>query len=222
MTQADADFLWPISHKLYGSMAVVVSNFDAGIDNTISRQVCPAPSGEYHTKFSNFRWTIDDSNEGEADDGEETSDIVIGEVAESLDDCGDSSCSACHLAWPADNEDEQFFMCTDYTSYKYLNNCEGTRRSSELCGEYDDCFMSFPADDSTKRKSEDFACRPLPSRLYEGPFKYARRQCKENRFGPKGLCFEGCGDSTCHMSWPVGDTARWKSADAMCRCKEEF
>lgn len=33
MIQDDADFLWPISHKLFASLAVVVSNFDAGQDN---------------------------------------------------------------------------------------------------------------------------------------------------------------------------------------------
>lgn len=55
-------------------------------------------------------------------------------------------------------------------------------------------------------------------RAFEGPFKYAKRSCNQK----KGLCYEGCGDSTCHMSWPEGDPARWKSADAMCRCKDEF
>jgi hypothetical protein len=84
------------------------------------------------------------------------------------------------MAWYSDAVDEEFPMCTDYTEYKYLNVCEGNSKklSKERCGEEDICFKTFPADDPAKWRSDDFACRPLPERLIEGEFKYARRECK--------------------------------------------
>lgn len=147
---------------------------------------------------------------------EPVDEMVIGELATSLEECDDPFCSACHVAWWAGDEANSFHTCTDYTRYRYTNRCSSWQ-STALCGSDDKCFKSYPHDDPKKWKSDDYGCRPLPSRLEEGDFQYARRVCRST----KGLCAEGCGDATCHMSWPIGDTDRWRSADAMCRCKEE-
>ena len=128
--------------------------------------------------------------------------------------CDEEDCTACHMGHYSNDASKEFPVCVDFTSYKYSNQC-GSRQDSSRCGEYDDCFRSWPSDDKKKWKSDDFACRPLPMRLIEGEFTYARRECRNMR---KGQCIFGC-DGTCHNSWPVGDPLRWKSPDAMCRCK---
>lgn len=230
MIQDDPEVLWGISYKLYASMATVMSNFDAGMDNNISEGQCTTGCGDYKSKFMNLRWTRHDSiwndgndGEGEGDDDEfepepEPAELVIGEITESIDECDDEFCSACHYSWYSDSVEDVFPTCTDYTHYKYSNVCKGRgkRFSKELCGEEDLCFKSYPSDDPKKWRSDDFACRPLPGRHMDGDFKYAKRECKSNR----GLCGLGCDEGeTCHNSWPIDDPAKWKSADAMCRCK---
>lgn len=76
-------------------------------------------------------------------------------------------------------------------------------------------MRSWPHSDPNKWRSDDFACRPLPGRLIDNEFTFARRSTSNMN---KGLCKLGC-DGTCHNSWPVGDPERWKSADAIFRCK---
>ena len=92
------------------------------------------------------------------------------------------------------------FKCTDYTRYTYTNFCEDGQ-TPNLCGSDDDlCFWSYSgkADDY---KIEKAACRPLPKGLAEGEFEYDDSKCLSDR----GLCALGCGNGTCHNSWPVGD-----------------
>jgi len=83
LVQDDADYLWGISYKLYASMAVVVSNFDAGESNNISGGQCTSPSGEYKSKFSNFRFTMYDSksNDDSNPQPDPSEEFVIGELA---------------------------------------------------------------------------------------------------------------------------------------------
>lgn len=198
---------------------MVMSNFDAGVSNHISGSECTDVSGDYKSKFSNFKWTVHDSLVGNDTDTDPQpqpdEELVIGNVAESLDECDDPYCSACHESWYESDPTEIFPTCTDYTEYKYTHQCRA-RMSKDLCGEDDLCFISWPHSDPAKWRSDDKACRPLPERMEEGPFKYARKEKPMN----KGLCALGCEDGdTCHMSWPLEDTQRWKSPDAMFRCK---
>jgi len=213
LTMDDPDYLSAIQDKLQYRMPVVMANFNAGSDNDLSGECASTSTTEGNAVISSMRWTSKDALEEENtnnDDGE----LVIGDVAESIDKCGEDSCSACHKAHWSNAPTTEFYTCTDNTQYKYSNKCTGNQ-NSDKCGEDDLCFRAWPHDDPNKWKSDDFACRPLPMRLQIGDFKYARRQCRSN----KGLCAFGCGDGTCHNSWPIDDADRWKSADAMCRCK---
>lgn len=203
-----------LSQRLRSNMALVVSNFDAGTVNDISNGVCSATStcGAYKTTFYGFEWTSDNA----IDDGSEDV-MVIGEVAESISDCEDPLCSACHVAWYERTPGETFNTCTDYSQYKYTNVCNKRRmRKANRCGSDDEfCFWSWPPTDAKKWESDEAACRPLPGRQVEGEFKFAKRECASHR----GLCKFGCGEGSCHNSWPIDDPLKWKSADAMCRCK---
>lgn len=105
------------------------------------------------------------------------------------------------------------YKCTDYTRYTYTNFCE-QGQTPNLCGDDDQCFWSYSG------KSEDYniekaACRPLPESLRNGEFEYDEGECLSDR----GLCALGCGEGTCHNSWPVDDKLKQTSPDAMCRCK---
>lgn len=204
-----------ISDRLRSDMALVVSNYNAGTDNDISNGICSSTStcGTYKTSFYNFEWTSDDAIE----DDEDEEDIVIGDVADSINDCEDPLCSACHIAWFESNPDKTFNLCTDFSQYKYSNKCGKRRlRKHNLCGSNDElCFWSWPSTDPKKWKSDDASCRPVPERLVEGEFKFARRKCADHR----GLCKLGCGEGSCHNSWPIDDPLKRKSPDAMCRCK---
>lgn len=191
-----------------------MANFNAGEFNDISGE-CSTTGADGDVIFSAMKWTSKDSmdkTQDNSDGGDGT--LVIEEVATSLDMCNDDNCTACHMAHWSNQPSNRFPTCTDYTQYKYSNAC-GNKDDSK-CGSDDNCFRSWPADDAQKWKSDDFACRPLPTRLLIGEFQYSSRQCRNMN---KGTCILGC-NGTCHNSWPVGDADRWKSADAMCRCKE--
>lgn len=127
--------------------------------------------------------------------------------------CVEEDCSACSMAHWSDDPDNKFPTCTDFNRFKYSNVCR-PRQDSSLCGADDLCFNSYPHNDPLKWKSPDRACRPLPRRLVDDEFKFAKRECNMR----KGLCAFGC-EGTCHNSWPIDDPERWKSSDAMCRCK---
>jgi hypothetical protein len=88
MVQDDPEALWYISHKLFGSMAVVMSNFDAGMDNMISGDQCTNSCGNYKSKFADLRWTRHDSNSNGDDETDpspgpepEPAELIIGDVA---------------------------------------------------------------------------------------------------------------------------------------------
>jgi len=159
-------------------------------------------------QIRNFTVNKDDSNEEEGIP-------IIGDVAPKLDDCRIDSCTACNEAWYSNDPTDTFYQCTGYSRFKYTIQCNN-RRNKDLCGPEDLCFWSWPADDAKKGRSDQAACRPLPVSSYEGEFKYSSRTCEETR----GLCSLGCGEGTCHRSYPIDDPLKWKSPDNMCRCKD--
>jgi len=115
IVQDEKDFLQALSMKLRYNMAAVMSNYDAGTTNDLSGQCTNACAGG-DTKFSNFRWTTNDSIIDEGD-------LVIEQLADSLAECDEEDCSACHIAHMSNRVDEKFPVCTDYTVYKYSKMC---------------------------------------------------------------------------------------------------
>jgi len=164
--QDDASVLRAIQDKLQYKMAVVLANFDAGETNDIS-EVCEGEHGD--VKFSGMTWTSNDSidhTEDGSDGTDEDGELIVEEVADSLDMCSDKFCSACHMAHYSNRPDDRFPTCTDETRYKYTNECGN--KDSSMCGSDDLCFRSWPFDDPKKWKSDEFACRPIPARLLTG------------------------------------------------------
>jgi len=119
LVQDDEDYLYVLSDLLKSKMAMVLSNYDAGIENEINDGQCTSTCGEYKSKMSNFKFTEGDSIFVPEPEDE----MVVGELAENIDDCDDSFCSQCNVAWWAGDEDNTFNTCTDYTRYKYTNVC---------------------------------------------------------------------------------------------------
>lgn len=153
----DASVLASLSDTLRSDMALVVSNFDIGtttIDVTDGQ--CPKNSvcGMHTTTFSNFQWTSYDAIEEDK--------LMIGDVADKIDRCDDPLCTACHETFWLSEPSEIAYQCTDYTRYKYSNQCNNWKNKDNLCGPEDLCFRSWAADDPKKWKSEEAACRPLP------------------------------------------------------------
>lgn len=216
VVQDDANILSAIQDKLRYRMAVVMTNFNAGETNDISG-VCDHGGEHGDVNFSGMKWTsydsIDNTEDGSDGTDGDSGELIVDEVASSLDMCSDDFCSACHMAHYSNNPNNSFPTCTDYTFYKFSNQC-GSMDSS-MCGSDDVCFRSWPVDDEKKWKSDDFACRPIPARMLAGEFTYSRRPTRNMN---KGLCALGC-DGACHNSWPVGDADKWKSSDAIYRCK---
>mmetsp|Transcript_24764 Transcript_24764/g.30945 ORF Transcript_24764/g.30945 Transcript_24764/m.30945 type:complete len:336 (-) Transcript_24764:113-1120(-) len=211
----DSAFLEALTSKLTTSMAVVISNYQAGSSNEISGQCPTAQDSSEGNAFtaSDFRWTIMDSIAVPEEPENPTGELVIGERADSLALCDDEFCTGCSESWYSDAPSTIIYTCTDYTRYRYNNRC---RRGGALCGPDDEkCMFSYPNDDPARGRSADRGCRPLPKRLEEGEFEYGRNRCRSSN----GLCyFDGCSRRSCRRSWPAGDADRWKSADYMCRC----
>jgi len=195
-------------------MAVVVSNYNAGSAIDVDGE-CPLVSQGEPATLSSFRWTIYDAiaEDPEPEPAPEPEDeLIIGGPAPSLAACQDAFCTGCSETWYASDPSAIYYMCTDYTRYVYKNRC---RRGGELCGADDKCHKGYPSGDTSKTRSADFICRPLPERLEIGDFEYSTRKCRANN----GLCpYGGCRRKDCRRSWPVGDEDRMKSDDMMCRC----
>jgi len=209
----DTMLLAQLTDYLRTDMALVVSNYDVDANSDIYDGQCPRNSicGTYTTTLRSFQWTSGDA----IDENEAT---IIGDVAESLEYCADPFCTACHEAWYLSDPSEIHYQCMDYRRFKYSNLCNNWRRKENLCGSEDICFRSFPEADAQKWKSDEAACRPLPSSLMEGEFKYAKRTCRETR----GLCGLGCGEAeTCYNSFPIDDPLKFKSPHSICRCKND-
>lgn len=135
-------------------------------------------------------------------------------LASSLDECDNKNCTACHIAHYANTPTETFPICVDETVYRYTNQCKNWM-NKDNCTADDPCFISWPADDPAKWRSDDKGCRPLPRHLYEGEFQEGRNECKRDTMG---VCGEfGC-VGECKWSWPIEDELKWKSPHRMCRC----
>lgn len=209
LVQDDAAYLNSLSTKLNFEMAVSISNYEVGQANDISGTCADPAAASSSVTMENWSFTSMDSIH-ETEPGPEPNELVIEGVASNLGDCGDDLCSACSVAHWSDFPTDKVFICTDYTSYKYTNICPSNWDDS-LCGTNDLCFLSYAFYDS----NVVYDCRPLPDRLQTGPFDFHRKSCNSS----EGLCALGCGGSACKRSWPAGDSAKWTSVDAMCRCK---
>jgi len=208
----DSPLLAGLTENLRNDMALVVSNYDIGLDSDIQNGQCPRNSicGDYTSTLKNFEWTSDDSIVPD--------EIATGDVADSLEDCGNPDCTTCHETWYLSDPTDISYQCTDFRRMKYSNLCRDWKNKDNLCGVDDICLRSWPETDSRKWRSNEAACRPLPESLIEGEFKYAKRTCKSN----KGLCGLGCGEGeTCYNSYPIDDPLKWKSPHAICRCKPD-
>lgn len=207
LIQDDATYLNSLSSKLNFNMAVSISNYEVGQVNDIS-DTCAVQAGSSSVTMDNWSFTSFDSIAEDEEVGPGPNELVIEGVAANVDDCGDEWCTGCSIAhwshFPADKVN----ICTDYTTYKYTNICPSNWDDS-LCGTDDLCFLSYPFYGSTV-----YDCRPLPDRLQQGPFDFARKSCSSSL----GLCALGCSGRSCLRSWPSGDSSKWNGADAMCRC----
>jgi len=112
---------------------------------------------------------------------------------------------------PADDEEEPVNEIIEpLKEYYYAKPCN-ERQDQSLCTEGCDCFVSWPADDPKKWRSDDKACRCLPKQMAPEAYEY-KRPCKKPT---NGAC-NGCDE--CMISWPLFDDLRSKSAERMCRC----
>jgi len=175
IVQDNVEIMKAIRDKLQYRMPVVMANFNAGDVNDISG-VCDHDGEHGDVNFSALKWTSNDSIDNTEDGSDGTDgdgEFIVEEVATSLDMCQDDFCSACHMAHWSNNPSNRFPTCTDWTLYKFTNQC-GNKDSSK-CGADDICFRSYPADDSKKSRSDEFACRPIPSRMLVGEYTFGRR-----------------------------------------------
>jgi hypothetical protein len=208
----DSAFLLTLSSKLNYNMAVVVSNYDAGSTNEVAGSCPPQSSSSSNlATLGNFSFTVHNSLNDDTATVDDT--IVFGDIAPSINDCNDEFCGECRTSWYSLTPTTTFYSCYDYTKFVYRNRC---RRGGDLCGANDKCFSSYPSGDNSRTRSPDYKCRGLPNRLEVGPWDYSSRRCRNRR----GLCpYGGCSTRQCAMSWPQGDADRWRSDDAMCRCR---
>jgi len=177
------DYLVGLNDPIADGMSVVFSSwydatgaedFELDYHQTHSSTCDDASNTIENFQINRWVTTEDPADDGTNPDDDTKPDLIIDEVADSLDMCNDDMCTACHMAHYSNETTNRFPVCTDYTSYKYSNKC-GKNQDPSKCGDFDDCFRSWPHSDARKWKSDDFACRPLPLRLIEGEFTYARR-----------------------------------------------
>ena len=200
LIQEDKDFLKKISNQLELGSSMVISNFNGGdIQADINGGQCQIQQecGAYTTTYSNFSFRMEDSVVNPVAEK-----LIIEDIAPKLSDCDDASlCSGCSRGWMTSDPSSFHYLCTDYTQYKYVNKCDDNTNLPNFCGKDDkNCYMSYPAD-LKKFDIDEAACRPLPERYINNTFTYSESECKDGR----GLCAEGCGDSTCNLSWIAGN-----------------
>ena len=78
-------------------------------------------------------------------------------------------------------------------------------------------MLSWPSEDQAKWKSEELACRTVPTSYeVESEMEFVEAECAAT----EGFC-PNCGvDQTCNWSWRLDDTKRWAGPTAACRCKD--
>jgi len=164
--QDDPAYMEAFTQLLYFDSAVAVSNWNAGTTNDLGGS-CGSATTASSVKISNWFFTNNDSIYVEP--VEPT--VVIEGPADNVDDCGESVCAGCSRAHWSNTPSTTYLTCTDYTTYRYTNQCTSADNRS-LCGALDLCFWSYPYGDAAKTSSPDYKCRPLPNRLELGTFVY--------------------------------------------------
>ena len=226
--QADcANELADLYGALDGTMGLVLSHWDDSADQITDIELtCPTRSGCRSGGYNKFRklqfaqdgsTEADDGGDGDGDgdggDGGEKDLIDVG-PASSIDMCGEG-CTACHMMVDANNAAAApEYQCMDQTLFNYNYKC-GSRKDRSLCGADDLCHWAYPYGDADKNKSVDAKCRPIPKKFIEGPFKFARRECRKSTWG---LCNYGCGTAPFKNSWLIEDEGKWNGYSTMCRC----
>lgn len=124
IVQDEADYLYQFSEKLEFRMPVIMSNFDAGVNNELSDGQCSNTCSNSQAKFSNFKWTSEDSivdpdEEPDQPDEPDEPELVIGEIASSIDMCTEEGCSACSMAHWSNDPSNEFPTCTNFIRYKF-------------------------------------------------------------------------------------------------------
>lgn len=154
------EYLAPMSGLLNEGMGIIFSKWhdvEHRTDFELPYSQSPATSCDgSKVTFSNF-----EVYEKISFEAKQTPELIIGEVAKSLNDCAEDGCSACHKSWWNTDPSSIIYTCTDTTVYRYNDLCKDHWDQS-LCGENDLCFNSYPHGDRKKWKSDRKACRPLP------------------------------------------------------------
>jgi len=193
-------------------MALGISVFDAGVDNSISSEQCLNACSSPKSIISNIRWVADDSIQT---DGE----MIVGEAADSLDQC-EPGCTECRKCWNEFYPNEIEITCLDTREMKYNRKCPNKGRwSSEKCTGTGFCVKSYPFGDPDKMRSKEAACRTVPDALAVSDkdlYGWSKKKCKSKN----GLCSFGCSKKreVCRNSWLLDDEDKWAGSSAMCRC----
>jgi hypothetical protein len=223
-TECD-DYMDGLTNKI-NTMGMAISTYNAGQVNDIAPyDQCEETCSEATTKISNIKWSNnvawtyvedEEEEEEEEEDNNEPGELIIDDVAQSLDQC-DAGCTECHEAHYENFPNDILYQCTDYTVYKYGNICTPDNQWDEskcMTSSTGFCHKSYPYGDPDKMKSPEAACRTIPSTHVDSTFEFGHRDC----WSPTGgLCHYGC-EGTCHNSWAEGDLLKWLSPNAMCRC----
>ena len=98
------------------------------------------------------------------------------------------------------------------------NKCRGLQ--DQECSKHKDCSVcrySWPKNDGRKWKSPQAACRCKANKdTFKKHDLHWGNKCKRSTDQDCGKV-KNC--SVCRWSWPKWDGAKWKSQDALCRCK---
>lgn len=169
-------------------MALGISVYDAGVDNSINHDLCTEACSAPESIIRNIRWGTHDSvNELEGE-------MVVGRGTERLEDCGDG-CTDCRECWNEFSPDVKQPVCLDKREMKYNNKCPNKGKwKNKACTGEGRCVKSYPLGDPDKMRSKEAACRTVPA-LFDQPkevmrdvYDWSKRKCKKKN----GLCSFGC------------------------------
>ena len=128
--------------------------------------------------------------------------VVIGGPAPSLESgtCADTTCSECREHYLDVDPGTVWYQCVDTKIYRYGNKCGNSENKDKCMTDLNTyCHKSYPLGDSKKFKSDEMACRTVPTEFSTGVFDYHSRR---SRSSTCGLCTYGCGNQAeCHRSW---------------------
>jgi hypothetical protein len=166
------DYLMPFSTLLGGEVAIGMSSYSVGENNSID-EFCELRAGEGNVTFSNFRWTNDDAIY------EEPAFEVMAGPSPRISDCGDD-CYECNQCYMSNDPDNVYPVCNDYRPMRFSSPCPNKGRWNEdICNENGPCFKSYPFGDPEKYRAPDAACRTLPEPYLDlSAMKYGSKVCK--------------------------------------------